>query len=230
MKLILLAAMMAALARPALAQVGHAPSSSPYHDLVYKQEFTVYWGHFSGSRGSAGVAPGAGSLLGLRYGLHVGGPVQLAASFSRASSDRTILDPTKTGAARTVGSESWPLYLADLGMALNLTGRKSYHHFVPLVNAGLGAVSDGGKSGDVGGFKLGTRFALSFGAGIRWTPGGHYQLRADFTDYLYQLQYPLSYFAPPSGGGSPIFPATGSRKQWTHNPVLSIGISYVFTR
>lgn len=208
--------------------VGHQPPKSPYYDLPYKQEFTLYGGKFFGSTGRAGVGPDQAPIIGFRYGLRIGGPVQFFTQIARTFSDRTVLDPADTGSARVVGTTSAPVYLANVGLGLNLTGQKSFHHFVPVVNAGLGVASDAGKGEDVGGFSLGTPFALNFGAGLRWAPGGHYQLRAEFTDYLYALKYPPRYFQAPTSTSTPILPPDASGKQWTHNPVLSLGISYVY--
>lgn len=231
MKLVIQVMMLLGLAAaPALAQVGYPPSSSPYHDVQDKQDLTIFGGYFYGSKGDAGVGPTDGPLIGVRYSLRLGGPVRLTASAARAFSERTILDPAKTDAARVVGTESWPLYLADVGLSLNLTGQKSYHHFVPMVSAGLGVATDGGKSGDVGGYKFGTPFALSFGAGLRWVPGGRLQLRAEITDHMYKLSYPASYFTTPESGNAAIFPPSASRKQWTHNPVLSLGVAFLLSR
>jgi len=216
---------------PALASaqlVGHSPSSSPFFDLPYKQEFTLYGGEFFGSTGRAGVGPDQAPLIGFRYGLRLGGPVDFFTQIARSFSDRMVLDPADTGAARNKGMTSAPVYLANVGLGFNLTGQKSYHHFVPVVNAGLGVASDGGKADDVGGFSLGTPFALNFGVGLRWTPRGHYQLRAEFTDYLYALNYPPLYFQAPTATSTSVLPPGTSRKQWTHNPVLSLGLSYVY--
>lgn len=231
MKRILGVVLVALGALPAMASaqlVGHEPSSSPYYDLPYKQEWTLYGGEFFGRTGRAGVGPGQAPLIGLRYGIRLGGPVDFFTQIARTFSDRTVLDPADTGAARVVGKASAPVYLANVGLGFNLTGQKSYHHFVPVVNAGLGVASDGGKGKDVGGFSLGTPFALNFGVGLRWAPRGHYQLRAEFTDYLYALNYPPRYFQAPTSTSTPILPPASSAKQWTHNPVLSLGLSYVY--
>lgn len=231
MKRILGVVLVALGALPTMASaqlVGHQPSSSPYYDLPYKQEWTLYGGEFFGRTGRAGVGPGQAPLIGLRYGIRLGGPVDFFTQIARSFSNRTVLDPADTGAARVVGKTSAPVYLANIGLGFNLTGQKSYHHFVPVVNAGLGVASDGGKGKDVGGFSLGTPFALNFGVGLRWAPRGHYQLRAEFTDYLYALNYPPRYFQAPTSTSTPILPPATSAKQWTHNPVLSLGLSYVY--
>lgn len=230
MKLVIAVMVCSAAASPALAQVGHPPSSSPYHDVQVKQELTLFGGYFKGSSGKVGVAPTGGPLVGVRYGIRLGGPVQFTTRVARAFSERTILDPAETGAAQVIGTESWPVYLVDVGLGLDLTGEKSFHDFVPVVGVGLGAASDGGKSADVGDYAFGTAFALTFNAGLRWTPGGRYQLRAGITDYMYQLSYPASYFTIPESGSSALLPPNASRKQWTHNPVFSLGITYVISR
>jgi len=128
-----------------------------------------------------------------------------------------------------VGSTSAPVYLADLGIAINLTGQKSVHHFVPVLNGGFGLVSGGSTKADVGGYRFGTSFAFSFGGGIRYAPGGHFQVRADVNDYIYQIQYPPSYFVPPTGGTA-VLAADVAKSQYRHNAALTIGASYLFFR
>ena len=63
---------------------------------------------------------------------------------------------------------------------------------------------------DVGGFKFGTRFALNWGAGLRYVPGGgsRYQLRADLTNRLTSIRYPDAYFRAADQACTPIITAT----------------------
>jgi hypothetical protein len=122
-----------------------------------------------------------------------------------------------------------PLLFTDVGLALSLTGFKSWHRLVPEVNGGLGFVTDFRTESDVGGFAFGTRFALTLGGGVRWVPGGRFQLRADVTDNLYRIAYPESYYQPASDKTA-ILPASQSRALWTHNPALTLGVSYLFWR
>jgi hypothetical protein len=229
-KLLALGALLCALASPALGQVGHLPSQSPFHDQPYKQELTVYGGYFSGAKGAAGVGPRASAITGVRYAIRLGGPVDLHAHLARAWSDRLVIDPAQPAVARNLGIVSAPLYLADLGIALNLTGQKSYHRLMPAIGFGVGLASALGEDTDLGGYKFGTPFALTFGGALRYVPGGSVSLRLDVADYLYQLSYPASYFATPEGGGEPVLPATQSTSQWKHNAVLTLGVSYLFSR
>jgi hypothetical protein len=230
LKLLSVPALLALAAAPSLAQVGHEPSSSPYHDIPFKQEITVYGGNFGGAVGDAGVGPTGGPVFGVRYAIHLGGPAEATANLARVSTSRIVKDPTKSGAERVVGEQSFGLYLADVGLAINLTGQKSYHRFVPVVGAGLGIVSGSG-SPDVGGFKVGTPFALNFRAAIRFVPEGNFSARLELADNMFQLSYPTSYFrSPPIGEGAPILGVTSGDSQWTHHAVLTFGVSYLFSR
>lgn len=216
-------------AASARAQVGYPPERSPYLDLEQTQEFSLLYGHYAAPADPAGVAPGSGAIAGVHYEWRAGGPAYLTGEFARANSNRTVLDPAKTGAARNLGERAWPLYMADFGVAIGLTGPKTWHHLAPQVKGGLGFVSDMHGGADVGGFKFGTRFAFTWGAGVRYVPGGRFGLRVDWNNRLYSISYPDAYFRPTSSGGSPIL--TGKDKSaWRNNPALTIGISYVFSR
>jgi hypothetical protein len=222
--------LLALIAAPAAAQVGHPPSESPYHDVPFKQEVTVYGGTYQGAIGKAGVGPTGGPVIGARYSIRLGGPVEASAHVARVATSRMVKDPLKTGDERLVGEQSFGLYLADVGLALNLTGQKSFHRLVPVVGAGLGVVS-GSNSPDVGGFKVGTPFALNFRAAIRFIPEGNISARLELSDNMFQLSYPSAYFrSPPIGAGTPILDRSAGDNQWTHHRVLTLGISYMFSR
>lgn len=209
-------------------RVGYPPEASPYRDVPYRQELTVFGGWFAAQADPAGVAPRSGPLTGLRYEIRVGGPANFYARLAGAFSERTVVDPAQPEATRRT-DESTTLYLADLGIALNLTGQKSWHNLVPVVSGGVGLASDF-QSRDVGGYRFGTPFAIALGGGIRYVPGGNFQLRVDVTDHLYQIRYPNSYFTPQAAGLTPVLPATQSQNMWRHNAALTIGASWLFAR
>ncbi len=229
MKRAAIAALLLTLTRTASAQVGYPPTQSPYRDLVFRQELSAVVGQYFGSTGRAGVGPRGGLAFGVRHEIRIGGPVQLTSRLVRVWSERLVLDPTRPDAERNIGIQDRPLYLADIGFSMNLTGRKSFHRLVPVVNAGLGVVSSLGEDSDPGGYEFGTTFALAFGGGIRWVPGGRLQLRLDVGDYLYQLSYPDAFFVAPPGGTPVLTPGRGT-KEWKHNALISLGISYLFSR
>ncbi|HET7456607.1 MAG TPA: hypothetical protein VFJ74_03065 [Gemmatimonadaceae bacterium] len=223
-----LAALSLATATTASAQVGYTPEKSPFRDIEFRQELTLVTGYFAASKDAAGVAPQSGAMLGAHYEVHVGGPAYFSAELSRVFSQRNVIDPTQNEGLRSLGTKSVPLYLTDVGLVLNLTGQKSLHHLVPLVKGGLGIASDFGGA-DKGGYKFGTTFAFVFGAGLKYVPGGNLQLRADVTDYLYQIQFPTSYFTA-NAVGDVVLGAGQARSQYKHNAALTLGASYLFFR
>ena len=113
---------------------------------------------------------------------------------------------------------------------MSLTGARSWHQLVPEVKAGFGFLSDFKNGSDVGGFRYGTRFALTWGAALRYVPasGSRYQIRADLSNWLNSIRYPDVYFRPTTSV-PPIL--TGKDQSvWRNNPSLSIGLSYLFSR
>jgi hypothetical protein len=219
------AALVALASTRAFAQVGYTPEHSPYRDVEFKQELTLLTGYFGAAKDPAGVAPRSGPLLGARYEVRIGGPAEFTARLARVWSERHVIDPTKPAATRSLGVQSWPLYVTDVGISINLTGQKSLHELVPVLNGGIGLVSDLKGKADVGGYKFGTSFAFSFGGGVRYVPGGNFQLRADVADYLYQIQYPDTYF-----GDATTVLRGASNSVWKHNVALTVGASYLFYR
>jgi hypothetical protein len=222
-------------ARPALGQVGYNPPESPFKDLEYRQELTALGGYFSPSSDLAGVAPQGGPLVGVRYEVRIGGPAQLMVRAMRVSSERRLIDASVASPARESGTRSEGLYLADLGISVNLTGQKTWHGIIPVIHVGGGIASDFEDKADVQsdttqrGYKFGTPFALSFGGGVRWAPGGRFQLRADVGDFLYQVKYPTSFFTAPAGV-TPVLANDVKQNQWKHNLALTLGASYLFFR
>jgi hypothetical protein len=227
------------------AQVGYPPDRSPFRDLPETMEASMYSGWFRAKRDPGGVTPRSGPILGAMYQWRMGGPSNLVVEVGRVATERRVLDPERLGtcagptptsppdtsvACKSIGNFRWPLYLLDVGYALNVTGARSFFNLIPQARAGIGLASDFHTSPDVGDFAFGTRFALNWGAGIRWIPGGgRYQVRADVLNRLYTVKYPATYYAP-SDDGSTIFTPRQNRTAWLNNPTLTFGVSYLFSR
>jgi len=215
------------LSSSARAQVGHAPSNSPYFDLQHSQELTLIGGQYHAQRDPANVGPQSGLLVGAHYEYRASGPLYITGELARISSERRVINPFRVGDARDLGNKSQPLYSADVGLGLGLTGGKSWHHIVPEVTAGVGLVTDFRRQADTGGFKFGTRFALNFGAGIRVVPGGRWQIRFDVKDRMYTLGYPEAFYVTPAGGTEVVSP-TQPKSFWLNNPAFTLGLSRLF--
>lgn len=227
MKAFSLAALALFVASPVLAQVGHDPESSPYRDLEYRQELTPYGGYARARVDPAGVHPQSAAMAGLRYEVYLGGPVSLTTDLSEVFSDRTVLDPTKPRAQRLLGTETKPVYGLDVGIALGLTGRKSWHRLAPQVRAGLGVVHSAAEDA-LDGYKFGTPFAITFGGGLKFVTGGRLQLRADVGERLFKQKYPDSYYKTASDNTAVL--TTTPRSIWTNHSLLTLGVSFLFDR
>ena len=232
MKQVLLAITFAALAAPLAAQgvdVGHDPERSPFRDLEYKQEATVFGGYYIAGKDPAGVAPRSGPMVGIRYEVGVGGPVQIVARLANVMSERRVINPVEPANARELGMQSWPIYIADGGMSINLTGQRSWHGVVPVIYTGIGIVSDAGKKVAEDPYKLGTTFAFSLAGGLRIVPGGRFQLRADVGTWFYQIKYPDQYYALTSDNTS-VLESDQAKNFWKRNLGLTLGGSYLLFR
>ena len=228
MKHLLSALALVSVATTASAQVGHLPETSPYRDFEARHEFTFFGGTYKAGRDPIGIAPRDGPMFGLRYQIHVGGPAFLVAKWSHISTDRFAIDPEKEGAARQLGKQNVSVNLFDIDLAVNLTGQKSFHHIVPVINLGAG-VATCGCTVAPDPYAFGTPFAFSFGGGLRFVPGGRFQLSLDWTDYLYQLKYPTQYFLIPVGGTAAVA-GDQARSFWKNNRALTLGASLLFFR
>jgi hypothetical protein len=207
--------------------VGYPPAKSPYVDLEQSQEFGLIVGNFHAHRDPADVGPQSGTLIGAHYEWRASGPLELITEIARASSERRLIDPAKSGRLRELGTVSRPLYMADFDLGMSLTGGKTWHRLVPEVSAGVGLISDLRSQPDSGGMRFGTRFAFNGGAGLRYVATGRWQIRGDVKDRLYSFAYPQAYYIVPVGGTS-VLPATQAKSFWMNNPTLSLGLAYLF--
>ncbi len=227
-KAMVLAVAAVLVALPLTAQVGHDPARSPYSDLEHSQELTPFVGYMRARTDPAGVAPKSAAVVGLRYELTLTGPLAISSEISRASSSRSVLDPTKPVLTRQLGSVSSPVYAADIALALNLTGRKAWNRLVPQLRAGAGLVHSA-ASDDSSGFSFGTPFAFTFGGGVKLVSAGRLQVRADVTDHVFHLNYPDAYYRLTSDNTAVLGSGT-AKSFYTHHTGLTVGVSYLFAR
>ena len=210
--------------------VGYPPPNSPFRDLEYKHEATVFGGYYMAGKDPAGVAPRSAPMMGIRYDLVVGGPAEFVFRLARVNSERNVIDPSKPKATRNLGLQSWPVYLTDLGFALNLTGQRSWHGMVPSIYTGVGLATDLDKQVDQDPFNIGTTFAFSLAGGLRFVPAGkRFQARLDANNYWYQLKYPTTYYAVTSDNTT-VLANTQAKDFWKRNLGLTLGASYLLFR
>jgi len=203
--------------------VGNEPTRSPFRDLEKTQQLTFSLGWFDAARDAARVGPKPAPIVSLRHDLSIGGPAWLTSRYSVIRSERRVIDPGLPLVDRDQGMQSVTHHVADLGITLALTGRKSWHRVVPTVGGGIGLTSDFG-SADIGGYRFGTKFAFTFGPGLRIVLPRGYSVRLDLTNHVYQFQYPSTFFAA-AGDGSQVLADTRQRSGWRSNWGFSSGVS-----
>lgn len=221
-----------ATAAPLAAQqvVGHLPSQSPFRDVKPSQHLTLEGGYFQTRQDEIGATPRSGALIGVRYDIPVSGPAVFYVRVDRVSSNRQAFDPTQPAATRSLGNVSSPLYLGDLGFALDLTGQRTWHGVIPVVDVGLG-VASASTNTKRDPYTFGTQFAIRGDVGLRIVPGNGLELRLMVGPTMYQNRYPSAYFVAPTSStgatvGTPLLGAgtarSGFRTNWAYTAGLAL--------
>ena len=209
------------------AQVGYEPGRSPYHDIPRGAVWALSVGHLGGSRGDVGVGPADGLTGALRYEVPFGA-VGASLGLAYARTSRFVEDYTKDSTSRRSGLFNDPVVLADAGLQLVLTGRKTWHRFAPFVGGALGVAIASPLAQDTSGYRFGTKITLAPNAGVRWYPARRLSVRGDLRLVLWKLHYPLSYKVVTSTNGGSVLPAAAPLDQWTSHPWATIGVGWIF--
>ena len=206
------------------AQVGHPPDRSPYEDISTGQNLTLSAGWLAVRRDPANVAPKSAAMAALRYDIAIGGPAAFFVRYTFAPSERRLLAPANPLPTRVLSTPAVKTSVVDLGIDLSLTGKKTWNRLAPSIGAGVGVVSDFTKA-DTGAYRFGTKFAFTYGLGLRYIPRRlGMSFRVDLTNYTWQYQYPDRYFVRASDSTS-VLSDTRSRSAYRGNWGLSAGLT-----
>jgi hypothetical protein len=218
------------IAPPLAAQVGYPPEASPYEDLRGRQAVAVSAGWIVPGGDPAGIGPRNGAMFSGRYELFLTGPLWLVTRVAYAPGlERTVKDPEGVPGTRIVGTETEPLFLLDAGFGLNLTGNKSWHRIAPRLTGTLGAVSTLKSAYDVGGYRFGTKFMVSYGVGARVVTGSAWEVNADLSHMFWKISYPEAYGGDGSADDESLI-GGGKLAPWQGNLLLTVGITRYFFR
>ena len=203
---------------------------SPYRYVETAQEAGAFAGVLDAGTGRFQVGPGDGTVLGLRYGIEVGGPFSLEAVVRTASGSREVRDPTKPEGERTVGEADVLLTSLEGRAKFTLTGRRTWNGLSPYTVAG------GGIAWDLAGisavdeqlleqdrFEFGTSFLGYLGLGVRWLPVERIQLRAEGGFDLWQIDTPRGYLVPGRDLGLESAPP---QNEWVSGFEGTLGIAF----
>ncbi len=222
------------------AQVGHDPQHSPFEDVTTRQTFTPFVSEFFGNGAHAGVGAQAGMAFGGRFTTALSGPLELWATFAMISSKRNVIDPSKPDSTRVSGPIDLKLVSADLGIALRLTGARTFHGLEPYVGVAFGVVAPTKTVTDPSGFSANSNITFVPTIGTRARIGRFVSLTLEARDNLMRYEWPSAYFcgSPVSptcatdSNGNPVppvlDPAREKDTQMTHNFTLTAGLSFHF--
>jgi len=174
------------------------------------------------------VGPSDGLTGALRYEVPFGA-VGASLGLAYARTSRFVEDYTKDSTSRrSPGPFNDPVVLADAGLQLVLTGRKTWHRFAPFIGGALGVAIGSALAQDTSGYRFGTKITLAPNAGVRWYPTRRISVRGDFRLLFWKLHYPLSYKVPNNIDHSTVLPAAAPLDQWTAHPWATIGVGWIF--
>jgi hypothetical protein len=225
-------------ATPLAAQVGHAPTSSPYRDIFHGKSITAVVGDIGGDGGRIGVGPHNGRSYGLRFDVRIGAPVHFAATVAKADVERFVVSADDSVATRKKGPVDQGLTMFEAAMQLNITGKKSWHRLAPFIGMSVGYVDGGGlpagAPADSSGYNFGGKFYLAPAIGARVFLGNNLHLRFEARQLFWKLSYPVSYTAEPDAQPSTdpdnpnaVLP-NGKRDEWSGGRELRVGLGFAF--
>ncbi len=210
--------------------MGNAPERSPYRDILTHQGFTLFAGRFAGNTAAAHTGARPGFMLGARLQVRISSAVDIWGTFGEVWTSRLRID-AGSDTAKIIGNLNVKLVAADLALALNLTGDKTWHGLAPYAALGVGITAPSAKTVDPGGFELGSNFSIVPTIGTRLFIARSLAVRFEVRDYYYRYTFPLSYYARPFNAhadNSPVLPLSESDRQWYNNFTLWAGVTYGF--
>jgi len=211
-------------------QVGTAPERSPFKDILTHEGFTLFAGRFAGNPGAAVTGVRPGFMFGGRLQIRLSTALDAWATLGEVWTNRLQIN-AGSDTAKVMGNLNVRLLAADLALALNLTGDKTWHGFAPYVAVGAGLATPSAKVVDPGGFELGTDFTVVPTIGTRFFISRSLALRFEARDYYYRYTFPLFFFDRPylahANGTSVLAQSVGDR-EWYNNFTLWVGVTYGF--
>ena len=223
-----------ALAAPAGAQ----QVDSPYDFVETAQGIRVFGGYVFTDRGTLGIGPGSGPVVGAGYNIRISGPFEFDAQTSFLPTSRTVYDITPTDSATLredptaglveLGTADLALLLIDATLRFDLTGPRTWHRLQPYALIGAGGVftlaSDNSAEESLPtDVDLRVRFRNGFtghvGAGVEWHLARRFTLRADARDLLWKIRVPSGFFQP----GRII-----DDEQWVQTAHVTLGVVWRF--
>lgn len=215
----------------AAAQVGYDPAHSPYRPILARMSFSAVGSYIWGSSGKVGVGPSDGPGAGIRFDMQLTGPTDVFATVSWSNLQRLVADPKAPVDSQLTGPVDQGVLFAELGLAVLLTGDKTWRRMAPYLGANLGLAFGGSVPQDSSGYGFSAKFVSGPLLGIRYYVSDAVLLRVEGRLQFWKLSYPLSFFQTPERAPNdpPVLsPVLNSDSEWTSHPTLLIGLGYAF--
>jgi hypothetical protein len=212
-----------------VAQVGHDPRNSPYHDLRRGMGGYFQVGYLSGARGKVPVGHSNGMTYTVGYELSISqSPTSFWTTVSYALTDRFVIDPYKDDSVRKSGPFPDDMLLIDLGLRFNLTGMKSWHGLVPYVSGSAGLAISSGSPPDSSGYQFRRKLTFSPGLGFKLVPGRRLAINVEGRAVFWRLTYPLAFKQVLSSDGIPALAGDQKDTEWIAHPWVRVGVGWTF--
>jgi len=224
-------ALSALLSSAAWAQVGHDPAHSPYRPLLLRTGIIALGTLTGGSAGKLGVGPNDGPGFGVRFETKLTGPTDAFVTVTWNRLERMVADPAAVAEPRITGPVKQPVLQTDVGLAILLSGDKTWHGFVPYLGGFLGVGWGSGVPQDSSGYNFNRKFVSGPLLGFRLYFGERISLRSEGRLQFWRVSYPSSFFLPPPTASNVepfLNSATTSTSEWTAHPTLLVGLGYSF--
>lgn len=192
---------LASLATPAVCHAQTIPSSYEY--LEQKQEIGPFVGHISTNAGRFGFGPKGGTVLGVRWGIEMSGPLSFEGVVGLLDSERDIVHPGREVGDQVVGVADALMTTIDLRLKFSLMGARAWKGISPFIVFGGGMAFDAAATDTLESdllaadrFDFGSSFYGTMGGGSRWFISDHFGLRADGVFSFWKLDTPPGFSDP----------------------------------
>ena len=184
----------------------------------------AFFGTIDLDTGRFGFGPEGGPLLGLRYSVEISGPFSLDGVVRTVPTTRDVIDPRRVEDDRKIGEADALVTSVEARIKFSLNGRRTWHGLGPFVLLGGGIAFDLAGDQEIDEtleppdrFRFGKQFMGILGAGVRWVPTDHFQLRTDGGLNLWQVDNPDG-FRDPSRGFEDV-----SESEWINALSITVG-------
>lgn len=206
--------------------------TSPYEYIDQSQRLGVQGGYMFLSSGvrlndstQLDMAPRSAPVLGLRYGVRVGGPLELTTTVSVLPTERNLWtvqfnDDSTATSPFLLGTIPSTVVSGDLALRLGLTGPRTWRGLAPYVAASVGLAGDVRGRNEVERddipvtalYRFGPSFALGTQLGTDWFPTPRTSLRVEVQGLLWRVTMPEAFV-----------PGQRARGEWNPGAGVTVG-------